>query len=72
MIGADYALRKIASHRVCREYGWDPEVVWGFFKGLSHMTCEKVGDKRIVKMDGKGSISTSTRAHKKREKLLAN
>ena len=64
MSGSDYALERIASHKLCREHGWDPEIVWGFFKGLSCMTCEKVGDKKVVKMLGGGSITTATRAHR--------
>ena len=65
--GVDYVLRKIASHRLCKTYGWDPYIVWGFAKSIFAMNEELTGSgKRVLKFNGmklcSGTYSTTDKS----------
>lgn len=57
----EYVLSRIASHRLCRIHGWDPEIVWGFAKGVALLKDEQAANgTRVIKL-GSGNISVSAK-----------
>ena len=64
---SEYALKRIAMHRVCRNYGWDPEVVWGFAKGIMLMQESVVAGKTCMRLGNGGNVSTAKRAASSRQ-----
>lgn len=61
MIGNEYILTRIAQHRLCKIHGWDPEIVWGFAKGVGLLKDERAANGTIAVKIGSGTISVAAK-----------